>query len=60
MTLAAGETARFLTNGRHTTSEGGQYYTRTIYNVALTPASREDLFLRAEPGTTLRFEADLF
>ncbi|APR76442.1 Hypothetical protein A7982_01789 [Minicystis rosea] len=51
---------RVITNGRHTTSRGGQYYTRDVYNIALVQHAEEDLFMRGTPMAICDFQANLF
>ncbi|HEX5725001.1 MAG TPA: hypothetical protein VFX98_06020 [Longimicrobiaceae bacterium] len=59
LTLAKGQTARLIINGRYS-SYSGQLYTEATYNVAFGDSLPPDVFLSREPDATLDMRADLF
>lgn len=58
VTLKAGETARLITNARHT-SYSGQHYSETIFNVGCGEQLAPDLFMQA-PTHLLDLKEHLF
>lgn len=59
LTLAPGEFARLVVNGRHT-SYSGQWYSEYIYNVASAASVPADRFLCEPPTHEFSLAADLF
>lgn len=59
LTLAPGEFARLVVNGRHT-SYSGQWYSEYIYNVASAASVPADHFLCEPPTHEFSLAADLF
>ncbi len=59
LTLARGQTARLIINGRYT-NYSGQFYTEATYNVAFGDALSPDVFERAREAAVFDMRADLF
>ena len=59
LTLAKGQMARLIINGRYT-SYSGQFYTEATYNVVFGDRLEPDVFLASPQPTVLDMRADLF
>jgi hypothetical protein len=58
--VTSGKYARIIVNARHTSSEGSQSYSETIYNVACGEEIPANRFLQGSPDHELDLKANLF